>query len=287
MAMRKIFQVVRPILLSAFALLVVSICTQQGMQFFMPHFQLLASKDLGKIIFTTLAFGAIALFIAQQPAAFRAAWVKRNLLFLTSRIGLRYFTGCFALFFFLHCLFLAICYTSGHGALQTVVNIQPFTLTGKLIFGFFVTFMLALTEEIIFRGTFYPYFVAFMRPIWAVLATSLLFMIVHFLPNPISQLYADWPVGLGLFLLGFMLNLIFIKAGSMYANIGTHAGLVYVKVILRKIRFFVFAPLPTLPWILHTDLRQAPIVHILFASIIIYLIISQRAFLFAKSEQRN
>ena len=140
--------------------------------------------------------------------------------------------------------------------------------------------MLALTEEIMFRGTLFPYFVQWLRPITAVFVTSLCFMIVHFLPNPVMQLYTDWPIGLGLFLLGFMLNLIFIKTGTMYANIGTHAGLVYVKVILRKMRFLVFAPAADLPWLLNADLRQAPLVHLFFGCIIIGLIINMHDRLF-------
>ncbi len=182
----------------------------------------------------------------------------------------------------LHALLLGSCYFYGLGSLQTIADVSIIKIIGQLLFGFLATFMLALTEEIMFRGTLYPYFAHWLRPITAVFVTSLSFMLVHFFPSPVAQIQRDLPIAIGLFLLGFMLNLIFITAGSMYANIGTHAGLVYVKVILRKARFFVLASTNTLPWFLHTDLRQAPIVHALFGLIIVGLIVHKRDVLFAK-----
>ncbi len=280
MVLRKIFFVVRPIGWSVLLLFLAATLVQMGVGFFVPGFDILASKDLGKIIFTTLVFGALGFFVYQQPSEFRTAWVARNFTFLKECAAFKIFAQCFVFFFFLHALFLGICYGTGHAALQSVTAPNLLKFAGQLLFGFGATFMLALTEEIMFRGTFFPYFSQWLRPITATLVTSLCFMIVHFLPNPVAQLRNEWPIGLGLFLLGFMLNLIFIKAGTMYANIGTHAGLVYVKVILRKIRFLAFAPAATLPWLLHPDLRQAPLVHILFGCIIIGLVINMRNKLF-------
>jgi membrane protease YdiL (CAAX protease family) len=274
MVLRKIFFVVRPIGWSVLLLFLTAIIAQTVIGFFMPGFNILASKDLGKIIFTILVFGALGFFVTQQPPEFRATWIRKNILFLKQWAAFKVFVQCFMFFFFLHVLFLAICYGTGYATLQSVKTPNLLKLIGQLLFGFCATFMLALTEEIMFRGSFFPYFSQWLRPITAAFVTSLCFMIVHFLPNPVTQLRNEWPIGIGLFLLGFMLNLIFIKANTMYANIGTHAGLVYVKVILRKIRFFAFAPAATLPWLLHPDLRQAPLVHIIFGFIIIGLVIN-------------
>ena len=152
-----------------------------------------------------------------------------------------------------------------------------------MLFGFGATFMLAYTEEVMFRGTVFPFLVQFMRPIAAVFFTALAFMTVHFLPSPLAQVWRDPAIALGLFLLGFMLNLIFIAAETMYANIGAHAGLVFVKVILRKVRFLTIAAPPWLPWFLHHDLRQAPLVHLFFLVVIVGLVVLLRKKLFSVS----
>ncbi len=268
----------RPILKSASLFLGTTLVVHYGVQFFFPasSFFILASKDLGKIVFTLLAFGALAHFVHQQSKTFRTAWLKRNFYFLGDGAGLRRFAAFFLLFFGAHVAFLALCSVLGFASLQGVAVPSTLALTGKLIFGFFVTFLLALTEEIIFRGTFFYHFKRWMSELNAVLLTSLFFMTVHFLPNPIMQIYHDWHTALGLFLLGTLLNLINIKWGTMYANIGCHAGLVFVKVVLRKIRFFAFVSPSLLPWFLHADLRQAPIVHFFFAIISLSIIFSLR-----------
>lgn len=282
MVVQRFLKIVRPILVSALLLFAAANVLQYGIAAIIPSFNILASKDLGKIIFTLLVFGALGVFVYQQPPSFRKDWVKRNFLFLSSHHGLQIFFRCFLLFFTLHALFLGACYWAGVASFLPIGDISIISLTGKLLFGFAATFMLAFTEEIMFRGTIYPYLTQWLRPLTAVLFTSLAFMIVHFLPNPVVQLAHDWPIAIGLFLLGFMLNLIFIKAGTMYANMGTHAGLVFVKVILRKIRFIAFAPLNSLPWFLHSDLRQAPLVHLLFGLIIVGLCINMKTVLFKR-----
>ena len=271
MVAQKISTIVRPIVISVLLLFITATLTQYLFSLFIPSFNILASKDLGKVVFTLLVFVSLGSFVWQQPKLFQQQWLERNVYFLSSRQGLTIFTRYFLVFFVLHTLFLLTCYFCGVGFFQASLMSNGWKISGKIIFGFFVTFLLALTEEIMFRGTFYPYFVQFVRPLGAVTLTSLFFMTVHFLPNPLLQLWQNLPTAIGLFLLGFMLNLIFISTKSMYANIGTHAGLVFVKVILRKITFFNFAP--ALPWFLHSDLRQAPLVHLLFAGISISLII--------------
>lgn len=282
MVAQRFFKIVRPIFVSALLLFCAAVLVQYCVTFFIPSFDILASKDMGKIVFTLLIFGSLSIFILQQTSKFQHRWWLRNIHFLYDRTQLHLFWRCFVTFFMLHALLLGSCYFYGLGSLQTIADVSIIKIIGQLLFGFLATFMLALTEEIMFRGTLYPYFAHWLRPITAVFVTSLSFMLVHFFPSPVAQIQRDLPIAIGLFLLGFMLNLIFITAGSMYANIGTHAGLVYVKVILRKARFFVLASTNTLPWFLHTDLRQAPIVHALFGLIIVGLIVHKRDVLFAK-----
>lgn len=282
MVAQRFLKIVRPIFISALLLFCAAVLVQYCMTFFIPSFDILASKDLGKIVFTLLVFGALGIFILQQPSKFQHQWWLRNIHFLYDRTQLRLFGRFFVTFFMLHVLLLASCYFFGLGLLQNISDVSVIKIIGQLLFGFIATFMLALTEEIMFRGTLYPYFAQWLRPIVAVFITSLLFMLVHFFPSPVAQIQKDPPIATGLFLLGLMLNLIFISAGSMYANIGTHAGLVYVKVILRKARFFVLASPSTLPWFLHADLRQAPIVHALFTLIIVVLIVYKRDVLLRK-----
>lgn len=246
----------------------------------MPGFDILASKDFGKVVFTLLVFVALAIFVGYQPSEFASNWRERNFGFLIQKKGAILFAKVFGIFFSLHVLLLAAFYWVGVASFcsDVFISLKAF---GQIIFGFFVTFMLAYTEEVIFRGTVFPYLIQFVRPILAVFFTSIMFMIAHFLPNPVVQLAQDPAIAIGLFLLGFMLNLIFIAAGTMYANIGAHAGLVFVKVILRKVRFLVIAAVPTLPWFLHQDLRQAPLVHGLFLVVILGLIVWLRKILFS------
>lgn len=287
MVVQKVFLVVRPVVLSALLLFVTAYSAQNLIALFIPSFDILASKDLGKIVFTILVFISLGFFVRVQPAPFRFAWVKRNFGFLGNRAELTRFAQFFTLFFALHALFLGICFALGFAHLQPVTIPSFYKLSGKLLFGFCATFMLAYTEEVMFRGTLFPYFSQWLRPINAAFTTSLSFMLVHFLPYPWTQIPNDAATAFGLFSLGFMLNLIFIKIGTMYANIGTHAGLVFVKVVLRKIRFLVFAPAATLPWMLHSDLRQAPLVHILFWCISIGLVFNMRKTIFVAKKINN
>jgi membrane protease YdiL (CAAX protease family) len=121
--------------------------------------------------------------------------------------------------------------------------------------------MLAWTEELIFRGTIFPYFEQFYSTIPSIVLTSLIFMLVHNLKNPLMLLSCDWKLGLGLFLLGVLLNQIFVITRKLYAGMGVHAGLVFVKVVLRRIPFLSSVP----------DLRQSYLVHILFLFTIVTL----------------
>jgi hypothetical protein len=99
-------------------------------------------------------------------------------------------------------------------------------------------------------------------------------MLVHNITHPLELVTTQWKLGLGLFLLGFLLNLVFIISQKLYVGMGVHAGLVYVKVFLRRIPCITYAS--SLPWWLNSDLRQSLITHLLFAVVITFLLIRAR-----------
>ena len=145
----------------------------------------------------------------------------------------------------------------------------------KLLWGFFVVFMLAWTEETIFRGISYQYIAQQFSKITSIFIASLIFMLAHDLYNPLNLITKNWKLGLGLFLLGFLLNTIFVITGKLYAGMGIHAGLVFVKVVLRRARFIII-PISGLPFWANSDLRQSLLIHILFLILIISLILTNK-----------
>jgi hypothetical protein len=65
---------------------------------------------------------------------------------------------------------------------------------------------------------------------------------------------------------------------------GAHAGLVFVKVALRRAPLIIFSQ--HLPWWVHSDLRQSVLVHAFFMIIIILLLILYRGILFGKNTKQ-
>ncbi len=146
----------------------------------------------------------------------------------------------------------------------------------KLIWGFIVVFFLAWTEELIFRGTIYLYFAQYFQPLISLLITSTMFMFAHDLSNPLNLVTKNWQLGLGLFLLGALLNIIFITTKKLYTGMGAHAGLVFVKVALRRIPLIMYLPASQLPFWINKDLRMSPLIHLLFFALILVIFIKNR-----------
>jgi membrane protease YdiL (CAAX protease family) len=151
---------------------------------------------------------------------------------------------------------------AGHASINPQVTTLFGPRAGSLLLGFVATFFLAWSEEAIFRGTLYPFLCRSFNPWAGMIATSFIFSLAHNLHNPLGLLTTEWRLGLGLFLLGLLLNTVFALSNKLYVSMGIHAGLVFVKVILRRIPLITLAP--TLPWYLHADLRQSTITHLLF-----------------------
>lgn len=226
-----------------------------------------------------MAIYQILLFLLIQPYSFLQSFFRRTLFFFTETRWFTQFSRFFGLFFVLHACLLFLFYSFGYVVYQPGWGVFSVQLVAKTLFGLFVVFMLAWTEELIFRGTLYPYFEQYYKPITSLFLTSFLFMLVHNLKNPLALVTSEWKLGLGLFLLGVLLNQIFIITGKLYTGMGAHAGLVFVKVVLRRARFLVFVPgmkfglnPTTVAWI-HPDLRQSHIVHILFILVIASLFV--------------
>lgn len=254
-----------PILLSALSLLNSFFIIQPLALFFGPEFNLLASRGIGKVAFISMVIFQVLLFMLYQPPSFLKNFLDRVVLFFVKERWFPLFASLFSIFFIFHSIVLLIFYIFGMISFSPIFIINP-SVIGKLLFGLFVAFMLAWTEELIFRGTIFPYFEQFYSTVPSIILTSLIFMLVHNLKNPLMLLSYDWKLGLGLFLLGVLLNQVFVITRKLYAGMGVHAGLVFVKVVLRRIPFLSNVP----------DLRQSYLVHILFLLTIVTLFIVYR-----------
>lgn len=146
---------------------------------------------------------------------------------------------------------------------------QPFE---RALVGLLVVFVLATTEEFIFRGFLMRYLrsdVSAGVTVAAVLVSSFIFAAVHRLHDLPSWLTAEYaPLFVGLFLLGVLLSVTYIATGSFWCAVGVHAGLLGSKVVLNKTHIL---DVSTGPWWLGetADLRRAPLVWGLFIALAI------------------
>lgn len=277
---KKFIKAIGPILLSALLLLTVFLILQPIMLTLKPEYSLLSSRGLGKVIFITLVISTILGFIFTQSKSFVKSFLETNLYFFKDKNFIKLFFKYFSVFFLLHALLLFIFYISEYAIFNNNWGQFNLILILKILFGFFVVFMLAYTEELIFRGTLFPYFEQHFSTFTSLITTSVIFMLVHDLKNPLNLITKNWQLGLGLFLLGLLLNLIFIKTRKLYTNMGAHAGLVFVKVILRRAPLLIFLDQNSLPFWVNKDLRMSILIHALFFGLILYLIIINRKKIF-------
>jgi membrane protease YdiL (CAAX protease family) len=268
----SILNVIRPVILSAFSFFL-SFCLIQPIGLLLdPSFSLLANRGIGKVAVTLVVLTHCALLATTFPRKLWQQFIAANFLFIWKERWLKPFGKAFTLFFCLHLTFIALSAAFGltHWNLAAFHPALTLQIVPALLLGFIATFFLAWTEEVIFRGTLYPFFAQQLEPLTSALLTSFIFMIVHDLTAPYNLVTTEWRLGLGLFLLGFLLNLIFIISGKLYVGMGAHAGLVFVKVLRRRIPF-ISHPV-TLPWWFAVDLRQSLLVHAVFIAVIILLL---------------
>jgi len=236
-----------------------------------PTFNLLSSRGTGKIAFTMMVILQIVLLLACLSQKLFDKFLE-IVFFFNEKAWLSKLSLYFALFLSAHMLFQITFFFFGYVHYNPNWGILNITLLSKLAFGILVTFFLAWTEEAIFRGMIYTYFNQFWNKIPSMLVTSLIFMFSHDLSNPLNLVTKNWKLGLGLFLLGLLLNLIFVTTGKLYTAMGAHMGLVAVKVLFRRAPFFIFATSKNLPLWLHSDLRQSLLVHLAFVFIIVIVL---------------
>lgn len=272
---QQVYRTLGPVLLSALSVFIAFVTLQPLALWLDPSFNLLASRGIGKVAFVTMIMFQLLLFMITQSLPFLDKCLKTSLFFFKKPIWIKTFFFYFSIFFILHAFLLTIFFVFGYAQYNPGWGTFNIQLILKLIWGFFVVFMLAWTEEAIFRGVIYQYIEQRFSKIISIFTASLIFMLTHDLTNPLNLTTTDWKLGLGLFLLGFLLNTIFVITGKLYAGMGLHAGIVFVKVVLRRARFIII-PISGLPFWINPDLRQSLLVHFLFAILIVALIIFNR-----------
>ena len=272
---KEIFISVGPILLSALSILFSFLILQPLAIALDPAFNLLANRGIGKVAFVSLIIYQIFLLIIVLPKTFFNNFIKFNFKFFAHTNWIKKFFAYFGLFFLLHSLLLISLLSTKYMFWNWDLNFSS-SLFFKLIWGFIVVFFLAWTEELIFRGTIYLYFAQYFQPLISLLITSTMFMFAHDLSNPLNLVTKNWQLGLGLFLLGALLNIIFITTKKLYTGMGAHAGLVFVKVALRRIPLIMYLPASQLPFWINKDLRMSPLIHLLFFALILVIFIKNR-----------
>jgi len=231
----------------------------------------------------TLVIMHLVFFTALVPSSFFATFITTNFSFFRTRSWYKDFFIFFNLFATLHSLFLLTGVAAGYAIFTPMINYSWATLTCKLVIGLVATFLLAWSEEMIFRGTLYRYLSLSLSPFKSMLITSAIFALAHNLTAPWLLMATDYKLGLGLFLLGLLLNLIFVITNKLYCSMGAHAGLVFIKVCLRRAPIVTLLPLNMLPWWLHTDLRQSFFVHLIFFLCIITLCVHYKDRIFSSN----
>jgi len=278
---KQILNLLGPLSLAALSLFVSFIILQPIAIFFHPTFHLLSSRGVGKITFTTMVILQLLLLLTYLPKKFLNKLLRINVFFFTEKNCLKLFFRYFAIFFFLHVAILFLTYLFGFAQYNPNWGSFTISLIARTMFGFVVTFFLAWTEELIFRGVIFPYFCRYLTCFSSLITTSTIFMFAHNLSNPIDLITTNWRLGLGLFLLGMLLNLVFIDTEKLYTGMGLHAGIVFVKVILRRAPFLIFLPANFLPFWVCKDLRMAPLTHLLFFITILIFIYKNKTRLFS------
>lgn len=276
MIQHKKWKSLGPVVLSALSFGIIFFLLEPLARLLDPSLTLFASRGAGKIVQVILAIFHVILLISLQSRDFVATWFNKNIRFLGSIAWLKYFLSFFGLFFTLHTSLLGALWLAGYTQFNAAWGNCSASLFISIAFGFLVTFMLAWTEELIFRGTVLPLLKQFLSPLESIFWSALIFMLCHDFSNPLNLLTVDYKLGLGLFLLGFMLALIFHISGKLYCGMGAHAGLVFVKVIMRRAPLLIYLPASQLPWFVNQDLRQSFLVHALFVLVIVSLLFCYR-----------
>ncbi len=262
----------RPIILSAFSFIFISFTLNEIITLIDPSYHLLSNRGIGKIIFTLIAIAHVFILLFLTSKKCVQKFLTSSLYFFTQERWIKPFFSYFISFFIIHIIMLLFIATAGYATITPLPMSLIVNKWKTLSLGFIATFFLAWTEEMIFRGALFIYLRIFFNEILAAFITSIIFSLAHNLYNPLILISQEWQLGLGLFLLGFFLNLIFIQSNKLYTGMGIHAGLVFVKVILRRLPFITFLAAHKLPWFISSDLRKSIITHLLLLIGIVFLL---------------
>lgn len=149
---------------------------------------------------------------------------------------------------------------------QGVTNLS-LKIAERTIIGLLVVVVLALTEELIFRVFLMRYLMwnnSRFAAVTAVISASLIFAFLHNLSDPMAWFTAaQFPLFIGLFILGALLCVTYISTGSITCAIGLHAGFLGSKVFLRKTQLLAVDS-QMLMLQDNSDLRMSPIVWVLW-----------------------
>lgn len=278
----KIVKSLGPVVLSAFSILICFFLLDPLARTVDPSYTLFASKGVGKITSTLIVILHIMLLASTWPAQQWQLFKDRYISFFINKPSWIYSFGkTFVLFFFLHTLLLVGITLSPFAQFVSLDKPITLSLIGSCIFGFVATFFLALTEELVFRGLLLMHLKTQLKPLATCVVSAIIFSLAHNITAPWLLIYPDTALGIGLFLLGLLLALLATGTGSLAAGMGLHAGLVYVKVVLRRIPLITYTP--DLPWWLSQDLRQAALAHALFLIAIIAVFLFYRKAFILKS----
>jgi membrane protease YdiL (CAAX protease family) len=276
----QIWKSAGPIFLSALSLFLAFFLLQPFALWLNPEWTLRASRDVGKVAFVVMVIYQVVLLLSIQSRDFLHRFFQTNLFFFIEKGWFKKYLKFFSVFFLLHMLIILGLYFAGYVYFDASWGALSISLVGRIFFGFFVAFLLAWTEELIFRGTLFPYFEQTFSTFASLLITSFIFMFAHDVAAPWKMVTDNLSIGIGLFLLGFLLNVVFAVTQKLYIGMGIHSGLVAVKVFFRRVPCLKFVDSSLWGTLVNSDLRQSIIIHFLFLLLIVVLLVKYRRLLF-------
>lgn len=150
---------------------------------------------------------------------------------------------------------------------------------GLTLVALLVVFVLATTEEFIFRVFLMRYLMwdgSRLAMVTAVISASLIFAVLHNLTAPAAWLTAsDFPLFIGLFLLGMLLCITYIATGSITCSIGVHSGMLGSKVLIRETDLLTYDS-NLLQMSIPGDIRTSPYIWALWALMAVVMILIRR-----------
>ncbi|MBL4587959.1 CPBP family intramembrane metalloprotease [Candidatus Babeliales bacterium] len=272
MIAQKIYRSVGSLIAAALSLFLWSYAFQAGVYYFDLGINILSEKNMGKIIFTFLVLLHVDLFLRLQKKEYVDTFYQTMFSFFYSWRSLISFFYYFFLFFLIHVAVLGLFVSMGHASFISFSSSLSYYFFKKTMWGFIATFFLVWSEEAIFRAALFNHFNRFVSVKPAIFVTSLCFMVAHSLQDPVHFFIHEWRIAVGLFLFGVMLNSLYVSTGKIITSMGAHAGVVFVKVLQRRILFVQFMPQISSIWLIDADLRQSLLAYLLFSACAFYFL---------------